>query len=74
MVVGQCEFIIILILALFLFGPKKLPELARSLGHAVAEYHKAVREFKNETYKIEKELKAPQITPAKDGSEEKSTK
>jgi sec-independent protein translocase protein TatA len=55
MVVGQGEFIIVLILALFLFGPKKLPELARSLGRAAGEYQKAVREFKNEAYNIEKE-------------------
>ena len=37
------ELIAILIAALFLFGPQKLPELARSLGSAVGEFKKAQR-------------------------------
>lgn len=46
--------IVILVLALLLFGPKKLPELARALGKASAEYHKATREFEKETEEIRK--------------------
>jgi sec-independent protein translocase protein TatA len=38
---GSTELIKILIAALFLFGPNKLPELARSLGSAVGEFKKA---------------------------------
>ena len=41
--IGSNELIAILIAALFLFGPKKLPELARSLGGAVGEFKKAQR-------------------------------
>ena len=41
--IGSSELIAILIAALFLFGPKKLPELARSLGGAVGEFKKAQR-------------------------------
>jgi sec-independent protein translocase protein TatA len=41
--IGSTELIAILIAALFLFGPKKLPELARSLGSAVGEFKKAQR-------------------------------
>jgi len=40
---GTAELIGILIAALFLFGPQKLPELARSLGGAVGEFKKAQR-------------------------------
>jgi len=47
--VGTPEMVIIFVLALLLFGPKKLPELARSVGYAVGEYHKAVREFQQES-------------------------
>ena len=41
--IGPAELIAILIAALFLFGPQKLPELARSLGGAVGEFKKAQR-------------------------------
>lgn len=41
--IGTQELIVILIAALFLFGPQKLPELARSLGSAVGEFKKAQR-------------------------------
>ena len=41
MLLGPWEVMAILAIALLLFGPKKLPELARSLGSAVSEYRKA---------------------------------
>lgn len=41
--IGSTELIAILIAALFLFGPQKLPELARSLGGAAGEFKKAQR-------------------------------
>ena len=41
--IGPPELIAILIAALFLFGPQKLPELARSLGGAIGEFKKAQR-------------------------------
>jgi TatA/E family protein of Tat protein translocase len=42
------EWIFIGILALVLFGPKKLPELARGLGKALAELQKAKEDFHRE--------------------------
>jgi sec-independent protein translocase protein TatA len=39
--IGSTELIAILVAALFLFGPNKLPELARSLGSAMGEFKKA---------------------------------
>lgn len=41
--IGTQELIVILIVALFLFGPQKLPDLARSLGSAMGEFKKAQR-------------------------------
>ncbi|AKB29465.1 Twin-arginine translocation protein TatA [Methanosarcina siciliae C2J] len=41
--IGPTELLAILLAALFLFGPAKLPELARSLGGAVGEFKKAQR-------------------------------
>jgi TatA/E family protein of Tat protein translocase len=40
--IGMQELIIIFIVALIVFGPKKLPELAKSLGRAVGEVKRAV--------------------------------
>jgi len=44
MAIGFEEVLLILIIILLLFGPKKLPELARALGQSVKEYKKAMVE------------------------------
>ncbi len=51
MTTGGTELLVVLAIAVMLFGPKKLPELARTLGEAMGEYHKATREFENEVRK-----------------------
>jgi len=43
--IGTQELILILAILLIVFGPKKLPELARDLGRAVQEFKKASREI-----------------------------
>src|ERR1700744_829107 len=43
---GFGDYIVIFVLALILFGPKKLPELARQVGKLMAEFRKASNEFK----------------------------
>lgn len=45
--IGGTELILILIIALIIFGPRKLPELGKSLGRGIAEFRKASYEFKN---------------------------
>jgi TatA/E family protein of Tat protein translocase len=42
------EWFVIGLLALLLFGPKKLPELARSLGKTLGEFRRAKAEFEQE--------------------------
>ena len=44
--VGWQEMVFILLLALVLFGPKKLPELARMVGKAMSEFRRAQSEMK----------------------------
>lgn len=44
--IGLPELIIILIVALIVFGPKKLPDLAKSLGRGLAEFKKATDDLK----------------------------
>ncbi|HEY9205899.1 MAG TPA: twin-arginine translocase TatA/TatE family subunit [Candidatus Methanoperedens sp.] len=46
--IGPSELILILVVALFLFGPDKIPEMARSLGKAMAEFKKAQIEAERE--------------------------
>jgi sec-independent protein translocase protein TatA len=51
---GPWEIALIIVILLVLFGPKKLPELAQSLGKAVKEYRKAtslIEEFAEEPVK-----------------------
>ncbi|WP_457636766.1 Sec-independent protein translocase subunit TatA/TatB [Oceanithermus sp.] len=45
---GMSEIIIILVIVLILFGPKKLPELARGLGQSVREFKKGASEIRQE--------------------------
>jgi sec-independent protein translocase protein TatA len=42
MAIGMTEILIILVIVLVLFGPKKLPELARAIGNSVSEYRKGL--------------------------------
>ena len=45
--IGMPELIIIFVIALIIFGPRKLPELGRSLGKSLAEFKKASNELRN---------------------------
>jgi TatA/E family protein of Tat protein translocase len=44
--VGTTELLLILVVALIIFGPRKLPELSRSLGKSLGEFKRASDEFK----------------------------
>jgi TatA/E family protein of Tat protein translocase len=44
--IGMPELILIAVVALIVLGPKKLPDLAKSLGRAVREFQKATTELK----------------------------
>ncbi len=53
--IGMPEMILILAIALVVIGPKKLPDLAKSLGRAMREFKKATSEFK-ETMDLDSDL------------------
>jgi len=46
--IGLPELIVILILALLVLGPERLPELARALGRGLAELKRATQDLKDE--------------------------
>jgi TatA/E family protein of Tat protein translocase len=69
---GLPEMIFIFLLALIIFGPKKLPEMGRQIGKAMAEFKRASNEFKAqiegemrnlELDEIVKREPTPQILP-----------
>ena len=45
--IGMPELLIIFVVALIVFGPRKLPELGRSLGKSLAEFKRASNELRN---------------------------
>jgi TatA/E family protein of Tat protein translocase len=53
--IGMPEMLMILAIALIVIGPKKLPDLAKSLGRAMREFKRATSEFK-ETLAVDNEL------------------
>ena len=53
---GWQEILLILVIVLILFGAKRLPELARSLGQSMNEFRKAKDEFDRELHKSAQEL------------------
>ncbi len=60
---GPSEWMFILIIVLVLFGAKKLPELARSLGQSMNEFRKAREDFDRELQAAGKDLKPPPAQP-----------
>ena len=64
--VGFPEMVIIFIVALLIFGPKKLPALGRSLGKGISEFRRASTELRSslerEMHNIEQETKFEEST------------
>ena len=52
--IGMPELIIILVIALIIFGPRKLPELGKSLGKSINEFKRASADLQNT---LEQEIK-----------------
>lgn len=55
---GIPELILIFIVALIVFGPKRLPEIGKTLGKAMGEFKKATDDFKNT---IEREVQVEEL-------------
>ncbi len=52
--IGVPGLILIILLALIVFGPKKLPEIGRAFGQTLREFKKSTRELTSEEFEDEK--------------------
>ena len=59
------EIFFIMLLALILFGPKKLPELARTWGKFMAEFKRASNEFQGQIHDEIRKLELDEADPRK---------
>lgn len=66
--IGLPEMAVILVIALLVFGPKKLPEIGSSLGKAIKGFQNAARDFENE---FEREAKQIEEKPSQTPSQKK---
>jgi TatA/E family protein of Tat protein translocase len=56
------EMVVIAVIALIIFGPRKLPELGKSLGKSIAEFKRASNELKNT---LEEEIRTEELQDAR---------
>jgi sec-independent protein translocase protein TatA len=60
--IGMTELLVILAIALVVLGPKKLPEIARSLGKGLAEFRRASSDMRREFLDVSEETRP--LSPA----------
>lgn len=84
--IGWTELIVILVIILVIFGPKRLPEIGKSLGKGIKEFKKSSTELQEQltseeqkapsveqTEKVEETKEAPSAGPEPNSSENPST-
>ena len=68
--IGMPELIIIMVIALIIFGPRKLPELGKSLGRSINEFKRASSDLQNtleQEIKLEEQKETQAKTRAREG-------
>lgn len=75
--IGMPELIVIMVIALIVIGPNKLPELAKSLGKGLAEFKKASEDFQRniqeEARKVEVQESEKKAETASDTQQQEAT-
>jgi sec-independent protein translocase protein TatA len=64
--IGMPEMIVIFVIALIIFGPRKLPELGKSLGKSIAEFKRASNDLKNT---LDEEIRSEELAEARKSAE-----
>jgi TatA/E family protein of Tat protein translocase len=71
---GMQELIIILVIALLVFGANKLPEIGRGLGRGIREFRKATSELTDGPEEAEEPAKPPAVAKAEPAAAEEEEK
>lgn len=56
--IGATELIVILVLALIIFGPGKLPDVGKAIGRSIREFKRATNALEDEVTGVQKETRA----------------
>jgi Tat protein translocase TatB subunit len=70
--IGMTEMVVIFVIALVVLGPKRLPELARSLGRTLAEFRRAATDLRRDFADVADEVRIepPRIPAAPEAEPE----
>jgi sec-independent protein translocase protein TatA len=60
--IGMPEMVVIAVIALIIFGPRKLPELGKSLGKSIAQFKRASNDLQNT---LEEEIRTEELQQAR---------
>jgi TatA/E family protein of Tat protein translocase len=62
--IGGSEIVLVLLLALLLFGPRKIPQIGKTIGKALSEFRKATTDFK---MNLEREVEVAEMKEIRNG-------
>lgn len=74
---GFQEIVLIFIIALIIFGPRKLPEIGKTLGRSLAEFRRATTDLKNsweDEVRLETEKLKDEVETAQNKSEDRPSR
>ena len=68
--IGMTELLVIGVIALLVLGPKRLPEMARSLGRGLAEFRRASTDIRREFLDVSEQARIDPLEPSGEQTEE----
>ncbi len=75
MSLGPTELIVILVIALIVFGPKRLPEVSRTVGKGLREFRRASQDLKDEfSLNLDEDIPTFRATPSQDDAAESAAR